>query len=265
MKHALFLPPFGELADPAVLMTIAEDAEAAGWDGLFLWDHILRREPSAADIADVWVALAAMAARTERITLGPMITPPVRRRPQVLARQAVTLDHLSRGRLVLGLGLGVDTSRELSAFGEVTDARARGEILDEAAELLCRFWSGEQVDHDGPHFTADGVTYRPGPFERDRVPLWFAARGEARRPVRRAARYDGLFPIEVDEEGLTSMLDVVREERGTLEGFDVAVVQPGLDPERLDDLGVTWAMRSYGPDTPLDEILAATRAGPPPS
>jgi alkanesulfonate monooxygenase SsuD/methylene tetrahydromethanopterin reductase-like flavin-dependent oxidoreductase (luciferase family) len=265
VQHALYLPPFGELADPAVLITIAEDAEAAGWDGVFLWDHILRSEVADADIADVWVALAAMAARTERITLGPMITPPVRRRPQVLARQAVTLDHLSRGRLVLGLGLGVDTSRELSAFDEVTDARARGEILDEAAELLCRLWSGQPVHHDGPHFTADGVTYRPRPFGRDRVPLWFAARGDARRPVRRAARYDGLFPIEVDEDGLRSMLDVVREERGSLEGFDVAVLQPGIDLGLLEDLGVTWAMRAFWPDAQLADILEVTRAGPPTS
>ena len=265
MRHALYLPPFGELADPAVLITVAENAEAAGWDGVFLWDHILRAEPADADIADVWVALAAMAARTDRITLGPMITPPVRRRPQVLARQAVTLDHLSQGRLVVGLGLGVDTSRELSAFGEVTDARARGEILDEAAALLCELWSGEPVDHDGPHFTADRVIYRPRPFGRARVPLWFAARGAARRPVRRAARYDGLFPIEIDEAGLRSMLDVVREERGSLEGFDVAVLQPGLDLGLLDDLGATWAMRAFGPHAPLAEILEVTRAGPPTS
>ncbi len=83
--------------------------------------------------------------------------------------------------------------------------------------------------------------------------------------MRRAARYDGLFPIEVDEEGLRSMLALVREERGTLEGFDVAVVQPGLDLELLGDLGVTWAMRAFWPGESLDEILAVTRAGPPTS
>ena len=265
MRHAIFIPPFGELADPAVLITVARDAEAAGWDGVFLWDHILRGELADTDIADVWVAMAAMAASTERIVLGPMITPPVRRRPQILARQALTLDHLSRGRLIMGLGLGVDTSRELSAFGEVTDPPTRGAMLDEAAELLCRLWSGEPVHHDGPHFKADGVTYRPRPYGRERVPLWFAARGDARRPVRRAARYDGLVPIEVDEQGLRSMLDVVREERGSLDGFDVAVTRPGLDPDQLEDLGVTWSLRAFGSDAPLADVLEVTRAGPPPS
>ncbi|MFA9564409.1 MAG: LLM class flavin-dependent oxidoreductase [Acidimicrobiales bacterium] len=265
MRHALYLPPFGELADPAVLLTIAEDAEASGWDGIFLWDHILRRDTEHADVADVWVALSAMAARTERITLGPMVTPPVRRRPQVLARQAATLDHLSRGRLVLGLGLGVDTSRELSAFGEVTDGRARGQILDEAAELLCALWSGEPVDHHGPHFTAEGVAYLPRPYAGGRVPLWFAARAGARRPVRRAAGYDGLFPIEVDERGLRSMLDVVRAERGTLDGFDVAVRANELSLAEPEELGVTWSLTAFFPDHPLDEILAVSRAGPPTS
>lgn len=265
VRHALYLPPFGELADPEALVAIAEQAEAAGWDGVFLWDHILRADATNADIADVWVVLAAMATSTERIRLGPMVTPPVRRRPQVLARQAVTLDHLSRGRLVLGLGLGVDSSRELSAFGEVTDPHERGEILDEAAQLLCELWAGDTVDHHGPHFVADRVTYRPRPYERPRVPLWFAARGDARRPVRRAARYDGLFPIEIDEDGLRSMLDLVRTERGSLDGFDVAVRHGELPLPLLEELGVTWSMSSYYPDVPLADVVAATRAGPPTS
>ncbi len=264
MRHALHLPPFGALADPAALIALAIEAEQAGWDGIFLWDHILRREDAAGDIADVWVALAAMAARTERITLGPMVTPPVRRRPQKLAREAVSLDHLSRGRLVLGLGLGVDTSRELSAFGELTDARARGDLLDEAAELLCQLWSGRPVDHHGEHFTVDGgVVFEPTPYRGERIPLWFAARGDALRPLRRAAKYDGLFPIEVDVDGLRSMLDVIRAERGSLDGFDVAVVQPGIDLIGLEDVGVTWAMHSHQPGEPLADVLAATRAGPP--
>lgn len=256
MRHALFLPPFGPLADPRVLMEVAQAAEALGWDGLFVWDHVLRPAGEPQEIADPWVALAAVAAVTTTLRLGPMVTPLVRRRPQKLAREATTLDHLSRGRLTLGLGLGVDTSGELSKFGEVLDPRARGDLLDEGIDLLLRFWSGEDVDHQGAHYTARDVRLLPRPVQRPRIPLWVAARGDARRPVRRAARCDGLFPIEVDHDGLARMLDVVRAARGSLDGFDVAVLaHRGVDLDALQRRGATWAMWSFLPGEDAETIL----------
>ncbi len=264
MRHALYLPPFGPLAEPRALVEIAVAAEQSGWDGIFLWDHVLRPPTEPAEIADPWVVLAAIAAATDRLRLGPMVTPLVRRRPQVLARQAVTLDRLAAGRLTLGLGLGVDHGGELSAFGEVTDLRARGDLLDEGAALLCDLWSGHEVHHDGPYFTADGVCFAPPPLQQPRIPLWFAARGGARRPVRRAARYDGLFPIEVDLDGFRSMLDVVGEERGSLEGFDVAVLaHPGIDVGAFAAAGATWAMWSFLPGESVADVLADAVKAPP--
>lgn len=259
MRHALTLPPYGALADPFALVEVAVAAERAGWDAVFLWDHVLRRRGDPQETADPWVAMAAIAVATERIRLGPMVTPITRRRPIKLARETTTLDHLCRGRLTLGLGLGVDTTRELSAFGEIVDPRRRGERLDEGVELLCEFWSGEEVDHHGAHFTADRVTVLPRPFQRPRIPLWFAARGGATKPVRRAARYDGLYPIEVDDDQLADMLEIVRAERGSLDGFDV-IVRPddAAQYRRYEEMGVTWAITgpSPGDDGVLD--LAAT-------
>ncbi len=259
MRHALTIPPYGELADPAALVEVAVAAERSGWDAVFLWDHVLRRVDDPQETADPWVAMAAIAVATERIRIGPMVTPITRRRPIKLARETTTLDHLSGGRLTLGLGLGVDTTRELSAFGEIVDARVRGERLDEGAELLCAFWSGEEVDFHGEHFLADHVTVLPRPLQRPRIPLWFAARGGSVKPVRRAARYDGLYPIEVDDTALREMLAIVREERGSLDGFDV-VVRPG-DPaqyRRFGELGVTWAITGPAPGDPDVVELAAT-------
>ncbi len=261
MRHALTIPPYGTLADPAALVEVAVAAENAGWDALFLWDHVLRRsgEPQAA--ADPWVAMAAIAVATERIRIGPMVTPITRRRPIKLARETTTLDHLSGGRLTLGLGLGVDTTRELSAFGEIVDARTRGERLDEGVELLCAMWSGDEVDFHGKHFTADRVVVLPRPLQQPRIPLWFAARGGAGKPVRRAARYDGLFPIEVDDTQLLRMLDVVRSERGSLDGFDVIARPDDADQyRRYEEMGVTWAITGPSPgDTGVFE-LASTPA-----
>ncbi|HKY65400.1 MAG TPA: LLM class flavin-dependent oxidoreductase, partial [Acidimicrobiales bacterium] len=131
MRTGVFLPIFDELADPTTLVRLAVRAEQRGWDGVFLWDHVVYRPPVAA-ATDPWIALAAIAAATERVQLGPMVTPLARRRPWIVARQAVALDHLSGGRFVLGLGLGLDSSGgELSRFGEQTDDRRRAAMLDE--------------------------------------------------------------------------------------------------------------------------------------
>ena len=263
LRHALYLPPFEELADPLVMIDLAVAAEETGWDGLFLWDHVLRPPEEATRIADVWVQLAGVAARTSRIRIGPMVTPVVRRRPQKLAREAVTLDHLSGGRLTLGLGLGVDHSGELSRFGELVDEKQRGAVLDEGADLLVRLWSGEEVVHRGDAFRADGVTFLPRPLQSPRIPVWLAARGAALKPVRRAARFDGLFPIEVDADGLARMLEVVAAERGSLDGFDVAVLaHPGVDLPALEARGATWAMWSFLPGEPAAEVLEFIQAGP---
>lgn len=263
MRHALYLPPFGELADPRAMVDLAVAAEDAGWDGLFLWDHVLHPGNEPADVADTWITLAAVATATTTIRLGPMVTPLARRRPHKLAREAATLDHLSAGRLTLGLGLGVDHAGELTRFDELVDARARGDLLDEGAALLVELWSGEPVSHRGDRFVADGVSFRPRPCQQPRIPLWFAAEPGSRRPVRRAARYDGLFPIHVDRDELARMVDVVVAERGGLDGFDIAVLAiPGVDLDALEALGATWAMWSFLPGEPLAEVRAGVEGGP---
>lgn len=264
MRHALFLPPFGPLADAAVLADIAADAEGAGWDGVFLWDHVTYRAP-VTDVADPWICMAAMAVATQRVRLGAMVTPLVRRRPQVVARQTVTLDRLSAGRLVLGVGLGLDSSgRELSAFREELDDRTRGAMLDEALDVVAALWSGEQFEHRGTYYDAIDVRFLPVPAQRPRIPVWVAGRWPNRAPLRRAARWDGVFPIDLDApEQLRELVGVVTEERaaaGAPAGatFDVAVtVPPGSDATAWGEAGATWALHAFGAFD-LDE--AAVRA-----
>src|SRR5918997_3519505 len=142
MRRGLFLPIFDELADPATLARLAARAEARGWDGAFVFDHVLYRPPVTA-ATDPWIALAAMAVPPERVELGPMVTPLARRRPWIVARQAVAIDQLSGGRVVLGLGLGLDRSGgELSRFGEEVDDRRRAATLHEGVEGRTRLLSG---------------------------------------------------------------------------------------------------------------------------
>jgi len=261
VRVGIFLPPFGELADPRLLADLAAESEAAGFDGVFLWDHIMR---AGTDLpaADPWIALAAMAAATETVRLGPIVTPLARRRPQKVARESVTLDHLSKGRLVLGVGLGVNTGGELTRFGEEEDDRTRGDRLDEALEVVCRLWSGETVHHEGRFYRADGVRFLPRPVQSPRIPIWVAGRGNL-RPLRRAARYDGICP-ETTPDGLDRMLDVITCERGSLDGFDVAIQgKPGCDPAPWEEHGATWWLMDFPEVTSAASVRAVIRRGPP--
>jgi alkanesulfonate monooxygenase SsuD/methylene tetrahydromethanopterin reductase-like flavin-dependent oxidoreductase (luciferase family) len=186
MRSGLWLPPFEELADPRVVAKLAAEAEERGWHGVFLWDQLRWREPIR-QVADPWIILAAIAAATEYVRLGPMVTPLSRRRPAKVARETASLDLLSGGRLILGVGLGGDRfAGEFSKTGEELDDRVRGEMLDEALEILLAAWSGEPVNHRGGHYLVDDVQFLPRPVQRPRIPVW--TRGSPGRPSRCAAR-----------------------------------------------------------------------------
>lgn len=241
------MAPFGELSEPALVCDLAVEAEAAGWDGFYLWDHVAYRPP-VTHIADPWVTLAAIAVRTERVAIGPLVTPLPRRRTHQLARETVTLDRLAGGRLVLGVGVGSENTEEFRAgtFGEEPDMKARGAMLDEGLEALRGYWKG-------------GFEPRPaGP-----IPIWVAARYPNRRPLRRAARCDGLFPIDRSTpDELREMLATVAGLRGSLEDYDVVVTNPaGTDPGPWAAAGATWCLTGFGTDPTAAEVRAAIAAG----
>ena len=200
--------------EPRLLAELAQRAEHSGWDGFFLWDHLSYRPPVRA-VADPWVALAAIAYATDRIRLGPLVTPLSRRRVHKLARETVTLDHLSAGPLTLGVGLGSSRSGEIERFGEEADPRERARLLDDGLKDLSEYWAG---------------ALEPRPIQRPRIPVWVAARWPSRRPVRRAARWDGLFPIELPgPDALATLAAELRELRPDDAGhFDlVTEIPPG--------------------------------------
>ncbi len=249
MKRGLFLAPFDELVEPRLLADLAARAEAAGWDGFFVWDHVAYRPPVRA-VADPWVVLSAIACATQRLRLGPMVTPLARRRVQKLARETVTLDHLSGGRLTLGVGLGSDRSGELAPFGEELDPRKRAQLLDHGLERLTELWAGE---------------FEPPPVQRPRIPVWAAARWPNRRPVKRAARWDGLFTIELPgPDQLAELAAEIQELRSgaPADGFDLVIeISAGEDPQPWARAGATWVLTSFGPQPRADEVRAAIDAG----
>ena len=192
MRYGISVPNFGI---PAHLVELGHATEHAGWDGFFLWDHMLVDADDPFPINDPWVVLGAIAQTTERVRLGTLVTPVARRRPWKLARETVTLDHLSGGRAVLGVGLGEPGDAEFGAFGEPTDDRFRAERLDEGLEVLFGLWSGERFSFKGEHLTVDGATFLPRPVQSPRIPVWVAVVWPNRGPLRHAARCDGVAPI----------------------------------------------------------------------
>ena len=248
-KRAIFVAPFDELSDPRVLARLAAEAEEQGFDGFFVWDHVNYRPPTRA-LADPWVTLSAIAGATERMLIGALVTPLSRRRVQKVARETASLDLLSGGRLVFGVGLGSDNNRELEPFGEVVDPRERARLLDDGLERLVSYWDGE---------------FEPRPLQRPRIPVWVAARWPNKRPLRRAARWDGLFPIDQDEpEQLAEMVAYVNEQRDDpASPFEVAVdFAPGTDPEPWEAAGATWCLTGFGATPTEAEVRAAIEAGP---
>jgi len=248
VKRGLFIAPFDELVDPRLLADLAVRAEARGWDGIFLWDHVTYRAP-VRSVADPWVALSAIACATRTLRLGPLVTPLSRRRVHKLARETVTLDRLSGGRLILGVGLGSDSTGELEPFGEVVNPRERARLLDQGLERLTEYWNGE---------------FSPRPVQQPRIPIWVAARWPHRRPLRRAARWDGLFPIELPGPAeLAELAEETRRLRANDDPFDLVVdLPPGVEAESWERAGATWVLTGFESQPREADVRAVIEAGP---
>jgi alkanesulfonate monooxygenase SsuD/methylene tetrahydromethanopterin reductase-like flavin-dependent oxidoreductase (luciferase family) len=276
VKHGIFLPPFGEFGSARRCADLAVIAEDAGWDGFFVWDHMYA-EPGMA-VAEAWTTLAAIATVTSRIRLGALVTPLSRRRPWVLARQIATLDQLSGGRLVAGIGLGDDGWREFSSFDEETSPVARGELLDESLAILQQLLTGNGVVYNGRHFHLDAGPMLPIPVQ-DPLPIWAAVRWPNRKPLARAARLQGCFPIfgtsNKPAPPTVADLTALRTELtgfGAPRSLDVVVrcslhrLEEGARADVVTELGaagVTWMLEGFGIRQDAADVTDYVAAGPP--
>jgi alkanesulfonate monooxygenase SsuD/methylene tetrahydromethanopterin reductase-like flavin-dependent oxidoreductase (luciferase family) len=275
VRCAIGLPNLGDYGDPALLAELAQRAEAAGWDGVFLWDHIAREPGWPA--ADPWVTAGAIAAKTERVRLGVLVTPLARRRPWKVARETASLDVLSGGRLVVGAGLGSRGDAEFAAFGDEADPRVRAELLDEGLDILTGLWSGEPFSFKGRHHRVRETVFLPRPVQRPRPPVWIAGRWPRRPAFRRAARYDGVFPVfdgvgyaeMPPPERLAEAVRYTREHRETDAHFDIVLegLSDGPDPERVaayEAVGLTWWIEKLGWFRgPVNAMRERIERGPP--
>ena len=266
MKYGIYTPNFGPCGDPKVLIELARETESAGWDGFFLWDHL--QWPDMEPAADPWVALAAIATQTESIQIGTLITPLPRRDIVKLARETITLDHLSGGRLILGVGLGAEFIPEYSAFGHETDMRTRGDMLDEGLDVLAALWSGEPVSHEGKHYR---VVTDQGFAKPSSIPIWVGGVWPNKRPIRRAARWDGVIPLgpswSNNEIITASELGELVQVTGQRDGYDIVTIamsqQPADVVHEYADAGCTWWVEASAPfGKTVDEMKEQIRRGP---
>ena len=257
----MYVANFGPFGDPAVIGELAERTESAGWSGFFIWDHVARGE-GVFPMVDPWIALAVAATRTRTVTLGALVTPLARRRPWNVAREVATLDQLSGGRMVLGIGLGETGGPEFRDFSEQSDPRLRGDLLDEGLAIIRGAWSGEPVAHAGPHHRLDGVAFLPRPVQ-SRLPIWAATERLRGRPVRRAARLQGVFPIGIDPERVGVLqAEIERHRPETMEPIEL--IATGTDDwAAWQRAGADWWLCDVSWRAPLAAARAIIDAGPP--
>ncbi len=259
--------------DPRTIAELAADCEAAGWDGVFYWDGVAIGET---EIYDPWVVMAAMAMRTTRLGLGAVVTPPSRRRPWKLARETMTLDRLSNGRLILPVGLGALDDGAFGNVGEPTDARTRAEMLDESLAILEGLWTGEAFGHQGRHYRFSPMTFRPTPVQQPRIPIWVVGAWPSERSVRRTLRYDGILPQTSDPDAIRAIAAYIARERQPGPGdrrFEIVVEgTTPLDAQAaaavvrpLATAGATWWIEADWSNATVDSLRQRIRAGPPPA
>lgn len=283
MNYGVYLPNFEPYGKARIIADLARDAESSGWDGLFIWDDL---DNPRAELVDPWVALAAAAMQTSRIRLGALITPLARRKPWKFARETVSIDHLSEGRLVVGIGAG---GGDLWAnFPEPYDPNRRGEMLDEAIQVVTGLWSGQLFRFDGKYYQVKDTRFLPTPYQRPRIPIWVGGIWPNKRPLRRMAQWDGMFPLFFKARSTDEAFNQFNEAVTIVKGLRQAdtpfdVISLGATPSEPDEAsrntvrayataGATWWLEAIDPARmtisgaehwSFEQLRARVLAGPP--
>lgn len=277
MQYGIYMSNYGAELSAQALAELAHEAEEAGWDGFFLWDQIHVSKSLRAPVLDPWVTLAAIAVTTKQIRIGTTVTPVARRRPWKLARETVTLDHLSQGRLILTVGLGFPPEAEFAHFGEDPDPKVRAAKLDEGLDILAGLWSGKPFHYHGQYYQIEKTVFLPPTFQSPRIPVWVGGYWPNKAPFRRAARWDGAFPLKIGgamkKKDLEEILAYIQEFRSDSAPFDLVMMgyTPGDDLEKARKIispyqagGLTWWLESlFQVHDSIAAMRERIRQGPP--
>lgn len=280
MRFGLYMPNFGKSADPKNFVHAVVEAEKAGWDGVFLWDHLLEWDRPVLAF-DSFSLLAAATQITNKIHLGTAVTPLPKIKPWLAAKQLATLDHLSNGRMILGVGLGGKESVDYARFGEPEENRVLGERLDEALDIITGLWSGKAFAYQGKHYRISKPTrLLPTPIQRPRIPIWCGGILPAHRPFIRAAKWDGVIPLGTLSSGnpgvpttkdVGTVKNIIDEHRKSQQPFEYAIIRftstPRATRRKLEEIrqtAATWWLESLftKKDNP-HKMIQFVEKGPP--
>jgi alkanesulfonate monooxygenase SsuD/methylene tetrahydromethanopterin reductase-like flavin-dependent oxidoreductase (luciferase family) len=281
VKFGVTFPNVGIYSDARMLSELACLAEETGWDGFFLWDT-LHYQAEGQAVCDPWIALTAIAMRTERIKIGTMVAALTRRRPWKMARETVTLDHVSQGRLIFGVGAGDGSDRGFTDFGEESDARKRANLLDESLAILQGLWSGQSFSYSGEHYHLKEITFLPPPVQVPRIPIWIGGMWPREGPMARAARLDGINAFTKRDDGtfgdltpdeIHQLKRFMDEHHTTATPFDIVTGGRVFDAIHNEQTrttlkayaaaGATWCLENIWPHREVVDVRAALQHGPP--
>jgi alkanesulfonate monooxygenase SsuD/methylene tetrahydromethanopterin reductase-like flavin-dependent oxidoreductase (luciferase family) len=273
IKFGIYIANYGITNDPQDYIDLAILSENNGWDGFFLWDHIFLSSDKTQPFLDPWIILSAVAVKTKRIKLGTTITPLARRRPWIIAKEVSTLDRLSKGRMILGVGLGIDC--DFSVFGENTDRLIRSEKLDESLHILKGLWANKPFTFKGKHYNIKEADFFPKPFQ-EKIPIWVGGTWPIKKPFQRAAQYDGVFPLKAGEDSLSpndykEIIKYIDKYRSSSDSYDIikSIYSTGIkeEDEWINDylnVGITWFVEAIWPGRgSLDDFKKIVSRGPP--
>jgi len=276
IKFGIYIANYGITNDPQDYIDLAILSENNGWDGFFLWDHVFLSSNTTQPFLDPWIILSAVAVKTKRIKLGTTVTPLARRRPWIIAKEVSTLDRLSKGRMILGVGLGAES--EFSNFGENTDPLIRSKKLDEALHILNGLWGNKPFTFKGKFFNIKEVEFFPKPFQK-KIPIWVGGEWPNKKPFQRAAQYDGVFPLKAGSEDALSpndyreIIKYIKQYRSSFDSYDIIkpIITTGIKKEddwsfknNFLNIGITWFVELIYPGRDsLDNIKKIISRGPP--
>jgi hypothetical protein len=273
MKFGIALPYWDALKTGRYARLVEEN----GWDGVFVGDAIWCEDPI--------ISLTVAALQTNRIHLGVMVIPMPLRKPWKIASETAALDHVSGGRLILGLGTGAVFMGWHAFPDEVTETKARAEMLDEGIDILTGMFLGKPFDFEGKHFhvkltTLDEQYYPPRPIQQPRIPLWIPGVWPRMKSMRRVLKCDGLLAQKMDASGqfvnvyprdVGEMKAYIDANRTLTNPFDIIIEEQSLEwstsqtQDKLgqwQEAGATWWVEGlWGTDE--QQVQKRIEMGPP--